>query len=104
MQRWLDTYAIDRDWARHVVEQDVQRAKFFQARFAAFVVPSDEEISRALGAGESRRDGSRTARERLARATAERAQAEWLEGARRRAAIRILISDGVAIPPPFPSP
>ena len=104
VQRWLDAYAIDRDWARHVVEQDVQRAKFFQERFAAFVVPSDEEISRALGAGDHDATAREQARERLARATAERAQAEWLEGARRRAAIRILISDGVAIPPPFPPP
>jgi hypothetical protein len=104
VQRWLDAYAIDRDWARHVVEQDVQRAKFFQERFAAFVVPSDEEISRALGPGDHDASAREQARERLARATAERAQAEWLEGARGRAAIRILLSDGVAIPPPFPPP
>ena len=104
VQRWLDAYAIDRDWARRIVEQDVQRTKFFQERFAAFVVPSDEEISRALGAGEHDATAREQARERLARATAERAQAEWLEAARRRAAIRILLSDGVAIPPPFPPP
>jgi hypothetical protein len=31
-------------------------------------------------------------------------QAEWLEAARRQAAIRLLIPDGAAIPPPFPLP
>lgn len=48
--------------------------------------------------------GPEQAREVLVRAAAEKAQAEWLEGARRRAAIRILISDGAVIPPPFSPP
>ena len=37
-------------------------------------------------------------------AAAEKAQAEWLDGVRRRAAIRVLIADGAVIAPPFPPP
>lgn len=103
-QRWLDAHAIDRDWARRVVELDVRRTKFFFERFAAFVVPSEDEIGRALGPGQHDETAREQARERLARAGAEKAQTEWLDAARRRAAIRILIADGAAIPPPFPPP
>jgi hypothetical protein len=104
VQRWLDEHAIDRDWARRVVELDVRRTKFFLERFAAFVVPSEDEIGRALGPGEHDEAAREQARERLAREGAEKAQMEWLNAARRRAAIRILMPDGAAIPPPFPPP
>jgi hypothetical protein len=104
VQRWLDEHAIDRDWARRVVELDVRRTKFFLERFAAFVVPSEDEIGRALGPGQHDETAREQVRERLARTGAEKAQAEWLDAVRRRAAIRILMADGVAIPPPFPPP
>ena len=104
VQRWLDGNAIDRDWARHVVELDVQRQKFLAERFAAFVIPSEEDITRALAPGQTDEAARERAREALVRAAAEKAQAEWLDGARRRAAIRILIGDGAVIAPPFPPP
>ena len=104
VQRWLDANAIDRDWARHAVELDVQRHKFLTERFAAFVIPSEDDITRALAPGQTDEAAREHARESLVRAAAEKAQAEWLEGARRRAAIRILIPDGTVIPPPFPPP
>jgi hypothetical protein len=104
VQRWLDGHAIDRDWARHVVELDVRRQKFLAERFAAFVIPSEDDITRALAPGQTDEAAREQARESLVRAAAEKAQAEWLEGARRRAAIRILIPDGAVIPPPFPPP
>jgi hypothetical protein len=104
IQRWLDAYAIDRDWAHRVVELDVRRTKFFLERFAAFVVPSEDEVGGALGPGQHDDTAREQARERLVRTGAEKAQAEWLDAARRRAAIRILMADGVAIPSPFPPP
>ena len=104
VQRWLDDNAIERDWARHVVELDVQRQKFLTERFAAFIIPSEDEITRALAPGQTDEAAREQAREALVRVAAEMAQAEWLAGARRRAAIRILISDGAVIPPPFPAP
>jgi hypothetical protein len=104
VQRWLDEHAIDRAWARRVVELDVRRTKFFLERFAAFVVPNEDEIGRALGPGQHDETAREQARERLTRAGAEKAQAEWLDAARRRARIRILMADGAEIPPPFPPP
>lgn len=104
VQRWLDGNAIDRDWARHVVELDVQRQKFLAERFAAFVIPSEDDITRGLTPGQTDEAARERTREALVRAAAEKAQAEWLAGARRRAAIRILIADGAAIVPPFPPP
>lgn len=104
VQRWLDGNAIDRDWARHVVELDVQRQKFLAERFAAFVIPSEDDITKALPSDQTDEAARERAREALVRAAAEKAQAEWLDGARRRAAIRILIGDGAVIAPPFPPP
>jgi hypothetical protein len=104
LRRWLEEHAIDPDWARHVVESDVLRSKFLGERFAAFVFPSEEEIAGALGPGQLDEAAREQARERLIRKAAEKAQAEWLAGARRRAAIRILLPDGAALAPPFASP
>jgi hypothetical protein len=104
IRRWLDGNAIDRDWARHVVELDVQRQKFLAERFAAFVIPSEDDITKALPSDQTDEAARERTREALVRAAAEKAQAEWLEGARRRAAIRILIGDGAVIVPPFPPP
>jgi hypothetical protein len=104
VQRWLDGNAIDRDWARHVVELDVQRRRFLAERFAAFVIPSEDDITKALAPGETDEAARERARESLVRAAAEKAQAEWLNDARRRAAIRVLIADGAVIASPFPPP
>jgi hypothetical protein len=104
VQRWLDGNAIERDWARHVVELDVQRRKFLAERFAAFVIPSEDDITKALASDQTDEAARERAREALVRAAAEKAQAEWLDGARRRAAIRVLLGDGAVITPPFSPP
>jgi hypothetical protein len=104
LERWLEEHAIDRGWARRFVEADVRRARFLDERFAAFVFTSDEDVARVLGPGAHDEADRERARERLTRAAAEKAQAEWLAAARRRAVIRILIPDESAIPLPFPPP
>jgi hypothetical protein len=104
LDRWLGTYGIDRAWARRLVEDDILRLRFFEARFAAFVFVGDEEVSRVLGPGPHDEATRERTRERLARETAEKAQAEWLLAARRRANIRILVPDGRPVALPFPPP
>lgn len=104
LERWLETHAIDRAWARRLLAMDVRRSRFFDARFKAFVFPAEDQVARALGPGEHDEIAREQARKRLAREAAEQAQAEWLAEARRRAAIRMLIADGAAIPAPFPPP
>ena len=80
------------------------RARFFEARFAAFVFPDEAAIDRALGAGEHDEAAREAARARLVREAAERALADWLQEARRRTSVRILLSPGASIAPPFPPP
>jgi hypothetical protein len=104
LERWLEEHAIDRGWARRFVEADFRRARFLDERFAAFVFTSDEDVARVLGPGMHDEADRERARERLTRAAAEKAQAEWLSAARRRAVIRILIPDESAIPLPFSPP
>jgi hypothetical protein len=104
LDRWLDAYAIDRAWARRLVEQDVVRVRFFEARFAAFVFPDEAAVTRALGPGQHDEAARETVRVRLTRQAADRAQAEWLQAARRRATIQILLPPGGSIAPPFPPP
>jgi GNAT superfamily N-acetyltransferase len=104
LQRWLAEHAIDRAWARRLVEADVVRNRFLAERFAAFVFTSDEDIAGALGPGPHDEATREQARERLTRAAAERAQTEWLADARRRATIRILLPETSSIPLPVPPP
>jgi hypothetical protein len=104
LQRWLESNALDRAWIRRLVEADVLQAQFFEARFASFVFVGDEEISRVLGPGPHDETARERAREQITRETAEKAQAEWLVGARSRASIRILLQDGRPVDPPFPPP
>jgi len=102
-ERWLGEHAIDRDWARRFVQDDLLRSKYFDERFAAFVFPEDDAITRELGPGQHDEIERERARQKLIRAAALKAQAEWLQGARRRASIKILLPD-VSIAPPFPPP
>jgi hypothetical protein len=104
LQQWLETYALDRAWVRRLLETDVLRARFFEARFAAFVFVGDEEIARVLGPGEHDETARERARVQITRETAEKAQAEWLVAARRHASIRLLLPDGGSVEPPFPPP
>lgn len=104
LQRWLDGYALDRAWVRRFVQADVLQAQFFEARFASFVFVGDEEVARVLGPGSHDETARERAREQLTREAAEKAQAEWLVGARGRASIRILLPDGRSVDPPFPPP
>jgi hypothetical protein len=104
LDRWLDAHAIDRAWARRFVEQDVIRGRFFDARFAAFVFPDEAAVTAALGPGQHDETAREAVRARLIREAADRAQAEWLQAARRAATIKILLPPGATVPTPFPPP
>jgi hypothetical protein len=104
LARWLDAQRLDRAWAHRLVEYEVIRARFFEARFAAFVFPDEAAVVRALGPGQHDEAGREAARARLIREAAERAQADWLQEARRRMSVRVLMSPGASIAPPFPAP
>ena len=104
LDRWLSEHAIDRDWARRLVEEDLLRSKYLDARFAVFVFPDEEAVTSALGPGQHDESEREQVRQKLVREAAVKAQAEWLEGARRRASIKILLPPGASIAAPFPSP
>ena len=78
--------------------------RFFEARFSGFVFVGDEEVTRVLGPGTHDEAARERTREQITRETAEKAQAEWLLAARRRANIRILLPDGRPVATPFPPP
>lgn len=102
-ERWLGEHAIDRDWARRFVQDDLLRSKYFDERFAAFVFPEEDAVTRELGPGQHDEIERERARQKLIRAAALMAQAEWLQGARRRASIKILLPDA-SMALPFPPP
>jgi hypothetical protein len=104
LTRWLEENAIDRDWARRLVEEDLVKSKFLEARFAAFVFTDDEMITRELGPGQHDESEREQVRARLVREAASEAQATWLAHARRRASIRILLPAGSSVAPPFSPP
>ena len=104
LERWLDTNAIDRDWARRLVEEDLVKEKFLDARFVAFVFPDEDAVTRELAPGQHDESAREEARERLVRRAASDAQALWLADARRRASIKILLPAGSSVAPPFTLP
>jgi hypothetical protein len=104
LERWLRDNAIDRDWARRLVAEDLVKSKFLDARFSAFVFPDEEAITRELGPGQHDEAAREQARERLVRQAASENQATWLADARRRASIRILLPAGSSVAPPFVLP
>src|SRR5262249_15591793 len=104
LERRLQDNAIDRDWASRVVEDDLVKSKFLDARFVAFVFPDDDAINRELGPGQHDEAARERARGRLVRQAASEAQATWLADARRRASIRILLPAGSSVSPPFGAP
>ena len=104
LERWLDKNAIDRNWARRLVGEDIVKSKFLDARFIAFVFPDDEAVTRELGPGQHDEPAREQARERLVRQAASETQATWLADARRRASIRILLPAGSSVAPPFTLP
>jgi hypothetical protein len=104
LDRWLAERAIDRDWARRFVEDDLIRAAYFDARFASFVFPDEDAVSQALGPGPHDEGEREAVRRRLVRDAALKAQAEWLTGARKRASIKILLAPGTSVAAPFPPP
>ena len=104
LSTWLADNAIDRDWARRLVEEDVVRSKFLDARFAAFIFPDEEAVNRELGPGQHDEDARERVRARLTRQAAVEAQTKWLDDARRRASIKILLPDGGSVVPPFTGP
>ena len=104
LTQWLADQAIDRDWARRMVEDNVVRSKFRDARFAAFVFPDEEAVTRELGPGQHDDDARERVRDRLTHQAALEAEAKWLADARRRASIRILLPDGASVAPPFTGP
>ena len=104
LDRWLAERAIDRDWARRFVRDDLVRATYLDARFASFVFPDEDAVSSALGPGPHDEKEREAARQRLIGEAAVKAQAEWLEGARRRASIKILLSPGTSVAAPFAPP
>jgi hypothetical protein len=73
-QHWLDAHALDRARARRLVEDDVVRARLVETRFADLM------------------EGQ----------TAEQAEREWLEAARRREGIRVLVPPETSAALPFP--
>ena len=77
-----------------MVGEDIVKSKFLDARFAAFIFPDEETVTRELGPGQHDDDARERARERLIRQAAVEAQAKWLDDARRRASIKILLPDG----------
>jgi hypothetical protein len=104
LTRWLEDKAIDRDWARVMVGEDIVKSRFLDARFAAFIFPDEETVTRALGPGQHDDDARERVRDRLIRQAAVEAQAKWVDDARRRASIKILLPDGGSVVPPFTLP
>ena len=104
LTHWLEDKAIDRDWARVMVGEDIVKSKFLDARFAAFIFPDEETVTRELGPGQHDDDARERVRDRLIRQAAVEAQAKWLADARRRASIKILLPDGGSVVPPFTLP
>lgn len=104
LDAWLERSGIEPGWARRLVEEDLRRERFVAMRFRAFAFVTEAEVAAALGPGPQDEEARERMRERLRRAAVERGIAAWLEEARARARLRVLLAPGEAIPNPISVP
>jgi hypothetical protein len=100
---WLAEHAVEADWARRLVREDVRHDRFVELRFRAFVFVGEDEVDAALGPGPHPHEARDRARERLRSATAERRLAEWLREAAERARLRRLLAPDGTVTLDWPS-
>lgn len=104
LDAWLDAHGVPRDWARALVEQDLLRQQFIDQRFRAFVFVGESGVDAALGGTGSDPAAREATRRRLTEAAVARGLAEWLEDARKRARVHILLPPGGTAPLVLPMP
>lgn len=101
---WLDRVAIDAAWARQLIEEDLRWRRFVALRFRALAFVSETEVATQLGPGDHADAEHDRARETLRAAALRRQLDEWLEDARRRTTIRLVLDAADTAPVPFPMP
>ena len=101
LDAWLERSAVESDWARRVVADDLVWRQFVDARFRAlaFVAPAD--LAAALGPGPH--DPAEEARVvvRLRERQTQERLAAWLRERQATARVRRLFGEGERVPAPF---
>jgi hypothetical protein len=101
---WLEARGIERAWARRLVEADVRRRHFAEARFRAFAFVTESDVAAALGPGSHGEAARREARERLEAERVAREIEAWRQDAITRLAVRRVWPGPGPAPDPLDAP
>jgi hypothetical protein len=103
-EAWLTSVGVEPEWARQLVEDDLDWRQFIDLRFRAFAFVTEDQVREGLGAEPDIPDARARVRAKLEAAEVEQRLAEWLAEERRRVAVQLLLAPSERVPVPFSMP
>jgi hypothetical protein len=103
-EAWLTRVGVEPEWARQLVEDDLDWRQFIDLRFRAFAFVTEDQVRDGLGAEPDTPEARARVRAKLEAAEVEQRLAEWLAEERRRVAVQRLLAPPERVPVPFSMP
>jgi hypothetical protein len=103
-EAWLTRVGVEPEWARQMVEDDLDWRQFIDLRFRAFAFVTEDQIRDGLGAEADTPDARARVRAKLEAAEVEARLGEWLAEERRRVPVQRLLAPSDRVPVPFSMP
>lgn len=101
LDAWLDRHAVEREWARRLLADDVVWRRFVDLRFRAFVFVGPDELADALGPGSHTPEEQARARAQLVERGTERDLGAWIAERLKAVRGRRLLTPGTSVANPF---
>jgi hypothetical protein len=103
-EAWLTGVGVEPEWARQLVEDDLDWRQFIDLRFRAFAFVTEDQVRDGLGAGPDTPEVRARVRAKLEAAEVEQRRAEWRAEERRRVPVQLLLAPNERLPVPFAMP
>jgi hypothetical protein len=103
-EAWLTQVGVEPEWARQLVEDDLDWRQFIDLRFRAFAFVTEDQVREGLGAEPDTPEARARIRATLEAAEVEERLGEWLAEERRRVAVHVLLATSESVSVPFSMP
>jgi hypothetical protein len=103
-EAWLTRVGVEPEWARQMVEDDLDWRQFIDLRFRAFAFVTEDQIRDGLSAEADTPDARARVRAKLEAAEVEARLGEWLAEERMRVPVQRLLAPSERVPVPFSMP
>lgn len=104
LESWLEQTGVGSAWARRLVAAHVDRQRFLDLRFRAFIFVPIDDVLAELGPGDHPPDARARVRAELQARELERRLGEWRTETERRITVRRLLDRGDYVACPLPMP